>query len=347
MFELFKEKKVFITGNTGFKGSWLSLILLNKGARVKGYSLGMPTCPSLFEYIGLKNHMESIDADIRNYDKVLNEIQKFQPDYVFHLAAQPIVRESYKNPRYTYETNIMGTVNLLESIRYTESVRSVVNITTDKVYENHELQRGYHESEPLNGDDPYSNSKSCSELVTSSYKHSFFNNNIVISTARAGNVIGGGDFAKDRIIPDCIRAIENQEVMSIRNPNSVRPYQHVLEPISVYLMIALEQLLHPELAGSYNVGPNDKDCVTTKHLVEIFAELWGDGFSWKIQGEDGPLETTFLKLDNTKLKKTFSWQPKWDIKTALEGTVEWNRCHKNGGNILNCMEGQIKKYLGE
>ncbi len=345
---VFKGKKVFITGHTGFKGSWMSYVLTYLGAQVTGYSLEPPTEPSLFAVANLECEVESIIGDVRDYEKLNREMKRVQPEFVFHLAAQPIVRESYLNPRYTYETNVMGTVNLLEAVRNTKSVKSVLNVTTDKVYKNFELERGYREDEPLDGDDPYSNSKSCSELVTHSYKHSFFDKNeIAISTARAGNVIGGGDFATYRVIPDCVRAAINNEEMFIRNPNSVRPYQHVLEPVCAYLMIAAMQYDKPELADYYNVGPDEGDCVTTENLVSLFAKHWENDFKWLVRHDGGPPETTFLKLDNNKLKKAFDWQPKWNIDMAIKKTVEWTKMWIGDKDVKKCMEKQVAEYLGE
>ncbi|MBQ1424053.1 MAG: CDP-glucose 4,6-dehydratase, partial [Lachnospiraceae bacterium] len=267
--DFYRGRKVLITGHTGFKGTWLSAILLAAGADVTGYALDPPTDPSLFDLAGMKERMNSVTGDVRDLPHLLAVFAEVQPEIVFHLAAQPIVRESYRDPVGTYATNVMGTVNILEAVRQTASVRSFLNVTTDKVYENREWAWGYRETDPLDGYDPYSNSKSCSELVTHSYKKSFFaERHCEISTARAGNVIGGGDYAADRIIPDCIRAAEKQEPIVVRNPFSTRPYQHVLEPLSAYLMIAERQYEEPEKAGYYNVGPEDKDCVTTGELAD-------------------------------------------------------------------------------
>ena len=274
-FDFFKGKRVFITGHTGFKGSWLCRILLLAGAEVTGYSLEPPTYPNLFSMAGLEKQIDSIIGDVRNLSALRTAFETARPEIVLHLAAQPIVRDSYKTPVYTYETNMMGTVHILECIRQSNCVKSFLNITTDKVYHNNEWIWGYREDEPLDGYDPYSNSKSCSELVTHSYQRSFFiDRQIAISTARAGNVIGGGDFAKDRIIPDCVRAVTNNESIIVRNPYSIRPYQHVLEPLFAYLMIIQHQYKNPLLAGWYNVGPDECDCVTTGELVDIFCSSW-------------------------------------------------------------------------
>ncbi len=342
----YNGKRVFITGHTGFKGTWLCRMLINAGAYVTGYSLAAPTEQNLFSLADVKHKMNSIIGDIRDFDTLKVAFEKAKPEIVLHLAAQPIVRDSYKDPRYTYETNVMGTVNILECVHASRSVRSFLNVTTDKVYKNNEWEWGYREDEPLDGFDPYSNSKSCSELVTHSYKSSFFSDNhIAISTARAGNVIGGGDFANDRIIPDCVRAILKNDRIIIRNPNSTRPYQHVLEPLYAYLMIAQKQYEDANFAGYYNVGPDECDCVTTGALVQLFCEKWDNGLQAKIQQVDGPHEANFLKLDCSKLKKTFNWKPKWNIETAIEKTVDWTRVYVNGGDILKIMDEQICEFL--
>lgn len=341
----FQNKRVLITGHTGFKGTWLCKILINMGAEVTGYSLEAPTEPNLFAMSKLEGKMRSVIGDIRDLFKLQSVFAEARPEIVFHLAAQPIVRDSYANPVYTYETNVMGTVNVLECIRLQPSVRSFVNVTTDKVYENHEWEWGYREIDTLNGFDPYSNSKSCSELVTFSYKNSFFGDrNVAISTARAGNVIGGGDFANDRIIPDCLRAIENKRPIIVRNPNSIRPYQHVLEPLFAYLMIAEKQYDNVHLSGSYNIGPEYSDCVTTGALVNLFCVKWGEGFSWESKPMDGPHEAHFLKLDCSKLKATFNWRPKWTIDTAINKTVEWAKGYFQRVDISQLMDKQIVEY---
>lgn len=312
MFDLsfYKGKKVFVTGHTGFKGSWLSRILIGAGAEVTGYSLLPPTKPSLFEIANISDGMNSVIGDIRDYDSLKSAFDAAQPEIVLHLAAQPIVRESYKNPAYTYETNVMGTVNILECVRNSNCVKSFLNVTTDKVYLNKEWSWGYRENEELDGFDPYSNSKSCSELVTHSYKNSFFaDGNIAVSTARAGNVIGGGDFAEDRIIPDCVRAALNGEDIIVRNPFSTRPYQHVLEPLFAYLMIAAKQYEDIGYAGYYNVGPDEADCFQTGALVNLFVDKWGNDIKWIDRYDGGPHEATFLKLDCSKLKSHSAGNP--------------------------------------
>lgn len=344
--DFYKGKRVLITGHTGFKGAWLCQMLINAGAEVTGYALNPPTKPSLFEIANISGKMNSVIGDIRDLSKLKETFIKTQPEIVFHLAAQPIVRESYKNPVYTYETNVMGTVNICECVRTSDSVKSFLNVTTDKVYLNKEWEWGYRENEELDGYDPYSNSKSCSELVTHSYINSFFKEmNIAVSTARAGNVIGGGDFASDRIIPDCIRAAIKHEDIVVRNPFSTRPYQHVLEPIYAYLMIAQKQYEDIKYAGYYNVGPDDRDCFQTGALVDLFVEHWGEGMKWIDKYDGGPHEANFLKLDCSKLKKTFGWQPHWDLNIAIEKVVEWSKCWLTNGDIEKCMNKQIEEFM--
>ena len=342
--EFFRGKRVLVTGHTGFKGTWLCRMLVNAGAMVTGYSLEPPTNPNLFRLSGLEGRMTSVIGDIRNLDHLMETFEKAQPVIVLHLAAQPIVRDSYKDPRYTYETNVMGTVNLLECVRKTPSVRSVLNVTTDKVYKNNEQQQGYREEDPLDGYDPYSNSKSCSELVTHSYIHSFFNqpDSPAVSTARAGNVIGGGDFANDRIIPDCVRAMQAGKVIGVRNPYSIRPYQHVLEPLAVYLMIVQKQYKDKKFAGFYNVGPDDCDCVTTGELVDLFCKCWGEGAAWENRAEENaPHEANFLKLDSGKLKSVFGWKPRWNIEECMELVVRFSKVWLAGGDIPAEMDREI------
>jgi len=342
----YKNKKVLITGHTGFKGSWLCRILINAGAKVTGYSLEPPTEPSLFKLAKIENDINHIIGDIRDLDHLTKVFDEVQPEIVLHLAAQPIVRESYKNPVGTYETNVMGTVNICECVRNHECVRSFLNVTTDKVYKNNEWAWGYRENEPLDGYDPYSNSKSCSELVTHSYINSFYDiDRVRVSTARAGNVIGGGDFAVDRIIPDCVRAASSNETIIVRNPYSTRPYQHVLEPLFAYLMIAKAQYEDKKYAGFYNVGPDDKDCVTTGDLVDIFCSKWGKGLTWENRYDGGPHEANFLKLDCSLLKSTFGWKPKWGIEEAIEKVIEWSKVWINQTDISKEMDCEIENYL--
>ena len=348
IFEFYRGKRVFVTGHTGFKGAWLCRILKNAGAIVTGYSLEPPTDPSLFALAGIEGDVCSVIGDIRDFDRLYAVFQEADPEIVLHLAAQPIVRESYRAPAYTYETNVMGTVNILECVRLSGKVRSFLNVTTDKVYENKEWEWGYREDEPLDGFDPYSNSKSCSELVTHCYKNSFFaEGGAAISTARAGNVIGGGDFAKDRIIPDCVRAAMAGEEIVVRNPYSTRPYQHVLEPLFAYLMIAKEQYLDAKYAGYYNVGPDDADCFATGNLVDLFVKTWGGSLSWVNRCDHGPHEANFLKLDCSKLKKTFGWQPRWNLAEAIAKVVEFTKVYAEGGDIVAVMDKQIKEFANK
>lgn len=346
----FENKKILVTGHTGFKGSWMCQLLYMLGATVTGYALEPPTNPSVFEICHIAHNINSITGDINNLQHLQQVFKEIRPEIVIHMAAQPIVRESYKKPVCTYQTNVMGTVHVLECIRNTTSVKSFVNVTTDKVYINREWEWGYRENEELNGYDPYSNSKSCSELVTSSYYNSFFqDNNVAISTARAGNVIGGGDFATDRIIPDCIRAIQNNEDIIVRNPFSIRPYQHVLEPILAYLVIAMEQYKNPQFAGNYNVGPDETDCWKTGDLVTLFCNEWNRrtnaNIKWINRYDGGPHEANFLKLDCSKIKRTFGWTPRWRVETAIEKIVEWTTVYLQGGDVIKCMEQQIKEFL--
>ena len=345
----FKNKRIFITGHTGFKGTWLCKMLEIAGAQVTGYALTSPTLEGekVFKLSGVEAGMTSVIGDIRDYAKLKAAFDKCQPEIVMHLAAQPLVIESYRDPVGTYSTNVMGTVNILECVRTSSCVKSFLNVTTDKVYLNKEREdKGYIEDEQLDGYDPYSNSKSCSELVTHSYKKSFFSDrDIAISTARAGNVIGGGDFADNRIIPDCIRAAYKKEFIVVRNPYSTRPYQHVLEPLYAYLMIVEAQYKDFKYADYYNVGPDDCDCVTTGQLVDIFCKTWGQGQSWKDTSTNGPHEAKFLKLDCTKLKTTFSWEPHWHIDEAIKKSVEWAKIYQHNGDIAKCMEEQIQEFM--
>lgn len=350
--EYFKGKKILITGHTGFKGAWITQVLLRAGADVTGYALPAPTRPSLFEMCGLKDDMHSEYGDIRDYDRLLALFRKTEPEFVLHLAAQPIVRESYRDPVGTYATNVMGTVHLMDCIRQTESVKSVLNVTTDKVYLNREDSRSYGEEDELNGYDPYSNSKSCSELVTSSYRKSFFSErDTAISTARAGNVIGGGDFAKDRIIPDCVRAVQEKKEIIVRNPNSVRPYQHVLEPVMAYLLILKEQASKPDLAGSYNIGPAETDCHTTEYIVSTFCEKWNrrskQQITWHAESDGGPHESKHLMLNCSKMAERYGWKPRWTTETAIEKVVEWTDTWLSGEDVRSCLDAQINDYTSK
>jgi CDP-glucose 4,6-dehydratase len=344
----YQGKRVFITGHTGFKGSWLCTILLLAGAEVTGYALESPTTPALFAQTGLKTKIRSIIADVRNREALITTVRETKPEIVFHLAAQPIVRLSYREPALTYETNVMGTVNVLDAVRLVPSVQSFVNVTTDKVYENKEWQWGYRENENLCGYDPYSNSKSCSELVTYSYRNSFFNMDDApaVSTARAGNVIGGGDYSADRIIPDCVRAVSAGKEIIVRNPRSIRPYQHVLDCLSGYLVLAEKQDSKKSLAGNYNFGPNEDGCVSTRQLAALFCDIWQDGAGWTTESNGRqPHEDNCLKLDCSKAKSVLGWKPRWDIKTAVEKVVEFAKADSDTGRLA-IVEQEIQEYFG-
>ncbi len=340
--EAFRGKKILITGHTGFKGAWLSELLLLSGADVTGYSLEPPTEPNLFRLLGLEKRMRSVTGDIRDIGRLTGVMKEVQPEMVIHLAAQPLVRESYRDPVGTFSTNVMGTVNICEAVRQSDCVRSFLNVTTDKVYLNTERQEGYREDEPLDGYDPYSNSKSCSELVTHSYIRSFFSEQgKAVSTARAGNVIGGGDFAADRILPDAVRAVLEQRPVGVRNPHSVRPYQHVLEPLGVYMEILLRQAEDIRYAGYYNVGPDEEDTITTGELATLFTEAFGEGAKWQAENPDGPHEANFLRLSNQKIKDVFGWHPVWKVKRAVEETAAWTKAFRNT-RFLSMEEGEAE-----
>ncbi len=348
--DFYSGKRVLITGHTGFKGSWLCEVLTKLGATVTGYSLSAPTNPSLFELADIGQNVISIIGDIRDLDKLRSVFFEYDPEIVFHLAAQPIVREGYKDPASTYEINVMGTVNILECVREFSSVRSFLNVTTDKVYLNREWEYGYRENEELCGLDPYSNSKSCSELVTFSYKNSFFaDGKTSISTARAGNVIGGGDFAADRIIPDCVRAAQKRNDIIVRNPYSIRPYQHVLEPLFAYLLIAAKQYEDSSFADCYNVGPDSCGCCETGKLVDLFVSKWG-GLKWVNKSDKTFHEANFLKLDNSKIKSKLGWNPTWDLNKTMDKIVEWSRLYFNGASadeLRGCMNKQIDEFISD
>jgi len=343
----FRGKRVLLTGHTGFKGAWLSELLLYAGAEVTGYALSAPS-GGIFRASGLESRMTSVIGDIRDLEHLRQTLQTCRPEIVFHLAAQPLVRESYRDPVGTYSTNVLGTVNLLECVRTCDSVRSFVNVTTDKVYRNLERSQGYREGETLDGYDPYSNSKSCSELVTGTYIRSFLaERGVAVSTARAGNVIGGGDVSPDRILPDCIRAVRSGRSIFVRNPHSIRPYQHVLEALSAYLLIAKEQYTSFDRAGAYNVGPSTEDCLTTGKLAELFCRCWGDGAGWMTAvAEKGPHEAGRLMLDCTKIKEGLGWAPRWDAETAVEKTVAWTKAVLSGQRADTVTRDQIRDYFG-
>ncbi|MDR2026241.1 MAG: CDP-glucose 4,6-dehydratase [Prevotellaceae bacterium] len=350
---LYKGRKVFVTGHTGFKGSWLCLLLHELGAEVFGYALNPPTNPSLYEIAKVDELVTSHIADVRDYDTLYSVISAVQPDTVFHLAAQPLVRDSYKNPVDTYAVNVMGTVNLLEAVRHTGSVRAAVNVTTDKCYENREWLWGYRENEPMGGYDPYSNSKGCSELVTSAFRRSFFNpadygktHRVALASARAGNVIGGGDWAEDRLIPDFIRAIGNREKVKIRSPHAVRPWQHVLEPLSGYLMLGAKLLTDGcKYAEGWNFGPDDSDTQPVEWIIDRICTLWGDNASYETDTNPQPHEATYLKLDCSKAKTRLGWYPKWNIDTAIKRIVEWTKACNQGEDMRSFCKKQIREYF--
>ena len=350
--EFYRNKRVFITGHTGFKGSWLCEVLLNFGANVGGYALPPAEGENLFDLLKLSGRITHNTGDIRDRAKLIDAVKAFQPEIIIHMAAQPLVLASYQSPAYTYEVNVMGTVNILEAVRQCSSVKSFLNVTTDKVYLNREWVYGYRENEELCGYDPYSNSKSCSELATYSYRHSFFNapDSPAISTARSGNVIGGGDFAENRIIPDCMRSALKGKDILLRNPGSVRPYQHVLECLNGYLLLCMRQYQDKETyAGSYNFGPDEKSCVTTQKLAEIFSKSWGRGIRAVAQASQGtkPHEADILRLDCSKAKSVLGWRPQWDISQAVGEVVEWLKVYASKGNIISYMDKIIadRKWL--
>ena len=346
--DFFRNKRIFLTGHTGFKGAWLSQLLLRAGAEVTGYALPPQGQPALFTLTGLEGRMRSIAGDVRDFQALKAAFDAARPEIVIHLAAQPIVRESYRDPAGTYSTNVMGTVHILECVRQSDSVRSFLNVTTDKVYENKQWPWGFRESDPLDGFDPYSNSKSCSELVTHSYRNSFLSaRGTAVSTARAGNVIGGGDFAPDRIIPDCVRAAQAGVPVHLRNPGSLRPYQHVLDPLAAYLLIVRRQYEDPACAGWYNVGPEACDCVSTRALAELFCRAWGAGAAWESAESSGPHEDAVLTLDCGKIRSALGWRPRWNIEQAVEYTVGWTKVWLSGGDVSDCMDRQIDAFLQE
>lgn len=346
--DFWKGKRVFLTGHTGFKGSWLSLWLQSMGAIVRGYSLNPPTNPSLFEVAKVSEGMDSEIGDIRNLEQLQKSMQSFNPDILIHMAAQPLVRLSYKEPIETYSTNVMGTVNVLESARYCSNLKAIVSVTTDKCYENREWEWGYRENEPMGGHDPYSNSKGCAELVTSAYRNSFFNTDATaaLASARAGNVIGGGDWAEDRLIPDILRAFEKGKSVVIRNPLSTRPWQHVLEPLSGYLVLA--QHLYEEgntFAEGWNFGPKDDDCRPVNWILDKMVSFWGEGANWQLDENENPHEANFLKLDCSKAATRLKWHPQWRLEQTLQRIVEWHRAWLQRENMhIHCLN-EIQQYL--
>lgn len=345
--DFWRGKRVLLTGHTGFKGSWLSLWLQSMGAELKGLALDPPTTPSLFEEAKVAQGMVSQIGDIRDYDTVYQALAVFRPEIVIHMAAQPLVRYSYKNPIETYATNVMGTVHLLEAIRQTGTAKVVVNVTTDKCYENKEWVWGYREDEPMGGYDPYSSSKGCSELVTSAYRRSYFaETGVALASARAGNVIGGGDWAEDRLVPDILRAFENNQPVVIRNPNSTRPWQHVLEPLSGYLTIAERLWNEPKAyAEGWNFGPRDEDAKPVGWIVERMASKWGDDATWHIDAGNHPHEANYLKLDISKARQSLSWTPRWTLDIALNKIIEWHQAWLAKANVHTLSLEQINQYI--
>jgi len=347
--DFWKEKKVFLTGHTGFKGSWLSLWLQQIGAEVTGFSLPPPTQPSLFELANVAKGMTSLIGDIRDVEKLSSALKESKAEIVFHLAAQPLVRLSYKTPVDTYSTNVMGTVNLLEAIRRSNVVRSAVIVTTDKCYENREWVWGYREDEPMGGHDPYSNSKGCAELVVSAYRRSFFSDpkGPQIASARAGNVIGGGDFAEDRLIPDIVRAALSKQKLTIRNPNATRPWQHVLEPLSGYLLLA-ERLYHENgssFAEGWNFGPIEADSLPVSKIVDLIFAEWGDASCQINFGTSSEMhEAQLLKLDISKAKKNLGWHPSLNIKESIALTSKWYHEFAMNKNLHEFTLAQIAQF---
>lgn len=346
-----RGKRVFLTGHTGFKGAWLSLWLTKMGAEVTGYALDPPTTPSLYALARIDTLVKSILADVRDAERLGRSLRDARPEVVFHMAAQSLVRESYRVPVDTYAVNVMGTVNLLEAIRSCGTVRAVVNVTTDKCYENREWVWGYREAESLGGHDPYASSKACSELVTSAYRRSFFTaqagspRGACIASARAGNVIGGGDFATDRLLPDCVRAVLAHEKILLRNPGAVRPWQHVLEPLAGYLALARKLVEEGEpFASAWNFGPEDADARPVDWVVRRFCEEWGEGASYRIDRGEHPHESHHLKLDISKAKDALAWRPHWDLRSAICRVVEWTRCYRDGGDVREACLREAARY---
>jgi len=339
-----KGKKVFITGHTGFKGSWLSFWLHEMGASITGYSLNPPTNPNLFELLNLKSKIKSVHGDVRDLNSIKKHIKEVE--IVFHMAAQPLVRRSYKDPVETFSVNVMGTVNLLESVRSCPSIRAVINVTTDKIYENKEKTNGYKENEPLGGYDPYSSSKACSELVTSAYRSSFLNDGVAVATARAGNVIGGGDWGVDRLVPDFIKAILEDEKILIRNPKAIRPWQYVLDPLNGYLMLARKLYESGQkYAEAWNFGPAQKDAKTVEWLVRTLCSKWGKDASYAIDKKEHPHETQLLTLDSSKAKAGLKWSPKMEINSAIDNIIEWTRAYKGNKDLRDVCFKQIKEFV--
>ncbi|RRJ62269.1 CDP-glucose 4,6-dehydratase [Paenibacillus oralis] len=350
-----QDKRVFLTGHTGFKGSWLSLWLTQLGAKVTGFSLPPSTKPNLFEVCNIESLIEkSVIGDIRNFELLEQSIKEAKPQIVIHMAAQPLVSESYINPVETYMVNVMGTVNLLETIRRINNgneIKAVVNVTTDKCYENKEWFWGYRENEPMGGYDPYSSSKACSELVTASYRNSFFNtenyekHGVAIATARAGNVIGGGDWANNRLVPDIMKSLLENTPIIVRNPDSIRPWQHVLEPLGGYLLLAEKLYLYGcEYAEPWNFGPSDDDAKTVQWIVERFCSKWNGNAGFQIRRDNQFHEAHYLKLDCSKAKYKLGWAPKWSLEQSIEKIIDWNYAYMDKRNMQEVCEHQILEY---
>lgn len=344
--DFWKGKKVFLTGHSGFKGSWLSLWLQSMDCDLKGYSLKPNTKPSLYELASVGEDMETQFGDIRDLDNLSDSMNRFQPEIIIHLAAQPLVRESYQNPIETYGTNVMGTVNILEASRYCKSLKAILVITTDKCYENKEWDWGYREYEPMGGYDPYSSSKGCAELIVASYRRSFFNKlGISVATARAGNVIGGGDWSTDRLVPDILKAFSESESVRIRNPKAIRPWQHVLECLSGYLILCEHLYSYGDkYAQAWNFGPNDTECVSVESIINKISEYWGEDTSWDIDSSSQPHEANFLKLDCSKAKNKLNWAPRWNLDEALKSIVEWQKAYLSSEDLKVKTLNEIKKF---
>ena len=347
----YRGKRVLVTGHTGFKGAWLSMWLQKLGAEVTGYSLKPPTTPSLYDLARIEDAIISIEADVRDFSKIRKALETHQPEIIFHLAAQALVRRSYHNPIETYTTNVVGTVNLLEAVRQVGGVRALVNVTSDKCYGNREWVWGYRETDPMGGYDPYSSSKGCAELVTVAYRSSFFNasdyakHGVALASARAGNVIGGGDWGEDRLVPDCIRAFLKGEKILIRNPNSTRPWQHVLEPLNGYLMLA-ENLYRvgSKFAQGWNFGPFDHDAKTVGWVVKRLCEKWNKSVEYELAKDPQPHEANYLKLDCSKAMTELGWMPRWNVETALDKVIEWTKAYQENKDMQNVCYGQIEEY---
>ena len=348
--EFWAGKRVLLTGHTGFKGSWLALWLQQLGAQVTGYALAPPTVPSLFALARIGELIDSHLGDVRDGATLAEVVAAARPEIVLHLAAQPLVRESYRLPQETYATNVMGTVHLLEAVRRCDSVRAVVNVTTDKCYDNREWCWGYRENEPLGGFDPYSSSKACAELVSAAYRTSFFSaagaqSGVALATARAGNVIGGGDWAGDRLVPDCLRALLADAPVRIRNPHAIRPWQHVLEPLSGYLLLARRLYeAGAEFAEAWNFGPAETDARPVAWIVERLCGLWGESAGWQLDPGEHPHEANYLKLDCSKARTRLGWSPAWNLGEALEAIVAWTRAYKDGADLRAFTLSQIETY---